>query len=640
MSNKDEDLNTVETLLNEGRDFEVIPILNKLKEKRTFNLSEEVFLSSLLIRIADWENTVKIAEQAYKKAQKVKYSPQIIQALLNQAYGLIRIGNLEESSKLLEKSEVVFKELTNNPSAKLEELKAYQAYIKGTHLFFLGNKEETLNYYKKSLELRKRIGNKRLIAESFLGLSNFYRLLEMDFEKAFNYANKCLEIGEEIHDQRLKASAHFNLGSIYYFKGELEKGLSYYKFPLEYFEKINDTYSYLGIMNNLALIYRAKGELDTAIGLLDKCIKLSENSKNNWMLVGYNVGMVELSLDKGELEKAKEHSERVKELLDIEKTPYINRDYNYTQALILKKSPRVQNRAKAENLLRTLIQDDDTVFEIKIEGLIHLCDLLIDELKITSEMEIIKEIKPLIRQLLLLTEKSKSYWYYTQTYVLQAKLSLLTLDIKNARKLLTKAQYIAQNYGFDPLVKIISREHDNLLQKLDIWEKIKDSESPLTDRLKLTNLDEQITLMIQKRRVEVPEVIEEEPIMILVISEAGIPTFSKLFAESFLVEDELISSFLAAFNTFSGELFSEGLERASFGNYTLIMKPIVNFLVCYLFKGQSYSAQKRIEKFIEEIERNKEVLDKFNEYRTTNRMIKLENLPKLNSLIKHIFLNE
>jgi hypothetical protein len=91
---------------------------------------------------------------------------------------------------------------------------------------------------------------------------------------------------------------------------------------------------------------------------------------------------------------------------------------------------------------------------------------------------------------------------------------------------------------------------------------------------------------------------------------------------------------------FSGELFSEGLERASFGNYTLIMKPIVNFLVCYLFQGQSYSALKRIEKFIEEIEKNKEVLEKFNEYRTTNRMIKLENLPKLSSIITQIFINK
>jgi len=640
MLNTDKEIERAEIFMNEGKDHEAMPILNKLVETSALSLSDEILLSSLLIRVGDWENTFKIADQIYQKAQDSQDYLQSINAILNMANSVITLGDLDKSFKLLEKSEEIYSFLSKDNQANLEEIEAYKAYIKGRFSFFFGKKEDSLKYMKRSLDLRKKIGSTRDIAESLLGMSNIYRILENDFDKAFYYTNQCLKIAEEIPYQRLIASSHFNLGFIYYLKGEFEKALTHYELALSYFEKTSNLNSSLGTLNNLAALYRAQGKLDKSLELLSKCIKLSEESKNNWSKVGYNVSMVEVLLDKGDIEKAKKYSERVKQIRDIEKTPYINRDYAYTEALILKKSPRIQNRARAENLLRSLIEDENTVFEIKIEGLIHLCDLLIDELKFTGEIEINEEIKPLINQLQILTEKSHSYWYYAETYVLKAKLALLVLNIKFARQLLTQAQNIAETYGFEPLVKKISSEHDDLLQKLTIWEELEDSDSSLSDRLVMTNVEDQIKSMIQKRRNEIPEIVEENPIMILVISEGGVPTFSKLFAENFIIEDDLISGFLKAFNTFSGELFSEGLDRASFGEFTLLMKPLSAFLVCYVFKGQSFSAQRKMKIFVENLKQNEELLEKFNEYYKNNQVIKMEDFPRLNSLITGIFMQK
>ena len=637
MFSTDKDLNIAETLLNEGKDFEAIPLLNKLVENPELSISEKILVSNLLIRLGDWENAFKVAEEACQKAQSSKDFFNSMHALLNMANSSIIIGDLEKSSKLLKAGEEIYKLLSIEPKIKLEEIDAYIAYLKGFLAFYQGDEEDSLKCFQKSLELRQIIGNKRNIAESLLGLSNFFRIVEVDIDKALNYVNQCLKIVEEVPYQRLLAKANVYLGHIYHVKGELEKSLLYNKTALAYFEKTNNLSSYLGTMNNMAITYRAQGNLDEAVELLTKCIDLSESLKNNWMKVGYNVTMVEVLLIKGDINKAKRHLERVKQLRDIENTPYINRDYKYTEALILKKSPRIQNRAKAENLFRSLIEDKNVVFDIKIEGLIQLCDLLIDELKITGEIEILEEIQPLINQLLNLTEKSHSYWYYAETYVLQAELALLTLDIKKARQLLTKAQNIAESHGFDPLVRKISSEHDDLLQKLNLWENLKESESSLSDRFELSNIDKQLKNMIQKRRNGPSDIKEEDPIMILVISEGGTPTFSNLFADTFMVEDDLISGFLSAFNTFSGELFSEGLDRASFGEFTLMMKPISRFLLCYIFKGQSFFAQKRIEHFIERLEMNQDLMNKFNEYHAINRVIELKDFPVLDSIINEVF---
>ena len=343
---------------------------------------------------------------------------------------------------------------------------------------------------------------------------------------------------------------------------------------------------------------------------------------------------------KDEVEQAQKYLKSLEHLKDQENSKVTNVIYLCSKALILKTSPRIQNQAKAQEIFMQIAQGEIVSGEVTRMALINLCALLIDELRITHELEILNELEPIITQLLTIAENTNSFLILAETYVLQAKLALLILDLKGARRLLTQAQKIAEKHGMHRLAAKISIEHDDLLQKLSIWEKLKDSESSLSERFKLTNLNEQMTNMIQKRRSEVPEILEENPVMILVISEGGVPTFSKLFTETLVIEEDIISSFLAAFNTFSGELFSEGLDRATFGQYTLLMKPISTFLVCYLFKGQSFSAQKKIQNFVENIKNNENLLEKFNKYYQTNQIIELEEVPILKSLITEIFIEK
>ena len=87
-------------------------------------------------------------------------------------------------------------------------------------------------------------------------------------------------------------------------------------------------------------------------------------------------------------------------------------------------------------------------------------------------------------------------------------------------------------------------------------------------------------------------------------------------------------------------MFSEGLNRANFGEYTIIMNSLHPFLVCYLFKGQSYLAQQRVKKFIDNIKKDNNIWKTFNEYNQTCRVVQLENVPLLESLITEIFLEK
>jgi len=204
---------------------------------------------------------------------------------------------------------------------------------------------------------------------------------------------------------------------------------------------------------------------------------------------------------------------------------------------------------------------------------------------------------------------------HARTYTSSPEVELKAIcDLRENR-----AKEIADKYGLNRLAIKISYEHDELLKSLNLWEKLKESEAPLSERWKLAKLDEQIKNMVKKRKIEIPELSDEEPVLLLIVSEGGIPFFSESFKVDRAFEDHLFGGFFTAINSFINEVFSEGLDRASFGEYTLLMNSIPPFLICYVYRGQSYSAQNRMKSFISEIKSKKGLWDTFEKFYQLNR---------------------
>ncbi|MCK5183084.1 MAG: hypothetical protein KAQ95_02175, partial [Candidatus Heimdallarchaeota archaeon] len=62
----------------------------------------------------------------------------------------------------------------------------------------------------------------------------------------------------------------------------------------------------------------------------------------------------------------------------------------------------------------------------------------------------------------------------------------------------------------------------------------------------------------------------------------------------------LLSGFISSINAFFKEVFdtSGSIERIKHQELTVLLKPVESVLFCYVFKGQSYSAIKKLEEFI------------------------------------------
>jgi hypothetical protein len=129
-------------------------------------------------------------------------------------------------------------------------------------------------------------------------------------------------------------------------------------------------------------------------------------------------------------------------------------------------------------------------------------------------------------------------------------------------------------------------------------------------------------------------------VLLLIILEGGVLVFSYTFTDEWKRDSELFGSFLSAFTSFSNEFFSEGLDRAKFGHYTVFMKAIVNFSVCYLFKGQTYLAQQKLSRFVEHLQENDSIQQTLEKFQKSSQILELKDFPFLKSLITEIFIKK
>ena len=641
---KSEDLIRAEKLMSECKFDEAFLLMNNLEGRDNITSSDQLsrflIMSECLIELANYEEVIKFTEKAYQISQELRDNLRSIDALVKMASAKVWMGDFDKALNLIEQSEDLLKTLTRCTPLEREQREASITFTKGAAYLFQGNVNLALECVKKSLELRENTGNKRELSESLYGIGMIYSMMKSDLDIALMYAERCQALAKEINHQRIITMNLQNLGIIYFMKGEFKKSLKYTEQSLAIAEKIGNKQMISSNLNNLATAFIYQGDFDKALTYLEPSLEIAKETGNNWLISGFTFSIIEALVYKGDVERAQRYLEQLGEINDKEDNKTIDLHYRYTKALLLKTSPRIHNRAKAEELFKQIVQEEMIHAETTINALLNLCEVLLDELRTNNEIEVLNEIENFIAQLLDIAENTGSYWVLAETYALQGKLALLALDLKEARRLLTQAQQLAEKHGMERLAGKISIEHDNLLKELKKWEKMKEKEVSLKERMELAHVDEQIDNLLWKRDFSSLEHSEEEPILLLVLSEGGIPIFSHVFSKEWSFEDDLFGGFLSAINSFSGELFSKGLDRAKFGEHTVLMKAVATFSICYLYKGQSYLAQKRIKNFIEQFQNTTEIWEPFNDFYKTHQSIDLKKNDSLKLLITDIFIRK
>ncbi|MFW9942982.1 MAG: hypothetical protein ACFFFT_18240 [Candidatus Thorarchaeota archaeon] len=634
------ELSQVRKLIDEGKLDKAHTLLINFEEKGGHTLYNVVLCKFLQCQVFRYqglfEKVINLGEQTYNESLQLGEDFLSIDILLLMAEVLTINRKFEETYKKIILAEDHLNRLTEESPLQIKLRKAHIALQKGEYYLSTNELDLGLGFLEQSVALGEEIGYEKGIAKALFYITTLY-MSRFKLEVALKNAEQALSLAEKCKNKWLMLLLLYSIGGIFFLKGELDNSIKNLERALAIGKENNNIFWMAIINKDLSQAYRWNGQLDLALESIEQAYKTFND-------IGFPEGifmisdfLIEILIDKGDLKRAQQVSDQFKQL-NIERSDK-NYDlwYRYCKALILKTSPLARNRGKAEEILKKILKEQDLAMEFKIRVRIYLSELLLTELQLTNEAEVLEEIKLYITQLLDLSEHSNSFWILGETYLLQAKLALISLNLKEAQKFLIQGQKIAEKYGITLLARRISYEHDEFLKQSKMWEDIKESETPITERMKLARLDKQMKNMIRKRVIEEYEPQDEEPLLLLIVSEGGRPIFSQSFAENQDIEDHLFGGFFTAINSFISEKFSEGLDRAIFGEHTLLMNSVAPFLVCYIFKGQSYSAQRRITYFMDKLQSDELVWQTFNQFYQLNKEIQLNDIPSLEPLINKTF---
>ncbi|MFW9895165.1 MAG: hypothetical protein ACFFD7_05105 [Candidatus Thorarchaeota archaeon] len=502
---KDECLTQAKKFMREGKLDEALPRLNEFGEKKSLSFHDQIsyyiLKSSLSLYFFQMKELLNYAEKAYHESQNLGNSLQLLDVYIQMAMALSYWYKPEESFKFVEKAEDLLKVLSEEPPTELMERKASILHIKGWFYHDKDEKDRALKYAQQSLQIREEYELKVDIGISLWQIGWIHFL--DDNILALQYADQCIEYCKKIDYKKLIQRCTWLKGRIYLTKGELNQALESIKHCKILFEELpeemKDKRGFAQLLHLIGSVYLEKNDLYRAKKYLEKALKIKTEIGNNTMIVITLDSLISLTLDQSDLKSAENYLKDLKRISDLEGNKLANLVYRQSMAKLLKLSPLDSDQAKAEEMLKETLEDKLADDIDKIIAMLNLCNLLLGKLQKSSDLKLLDEIQLYITQILYIAKNQKFYSFLAETHLLQAKLELLMLKMKEAQQFLDQAHEIAENYGLNQLAIRIIDEQYELSNNFMKWEKFKASGAKISEYMDLALIEEQIEILLQKR---------------------------------------------------------------------------------------------------------------------------------------------
>lgn len=679
----------IEQLIYAGKLSEALKAIDLLENKDDWDDTKQLAIKLLKTRIQKKQGylkeSIRLAEEILANNQKQCSPLQAIDACINAVDALDGLRRFDECLKMIEYAEKLLRTFrlfiyTEPEYSGILKREIELKYCRGRFFLRKCALDRALAYYEESLALSKKISSKLDNAHALRGIGHVYGM-KGDRKGAIEYYSQSLAISEEIAHKESQAYSLMDIALSFFYMGELNQAMKDNHRSLKLFEEIGNIRAVSLVLGSISEILLQKGELDQALQYIQKTLVLDEQlesassmgrhlgflaliyaQKGDWdpfwdygrrSYDFYKAGNKILGLSKvlihmvasatymGSLDLAQKHLEELQQLNDSETNKLVNIRYRIAKALVLKKSGRSRNRAKAEEILQRIVEEEIIEHEMSVLALLNLCELLLEELRAYGDLEIMKDVIVYVDRLLTIAKNQQSYWLLIKTYELKSKLALLDLDLKSARRLLTQAQLFAEDKGLKRLAKKISSDYDKLLQQSPQWEEFLARKAALAERLELAQVEELVTFMAQRRIVDLPDQAPEESVMMLIMGKNGLCLFSRTYHSDSQMHDQLISGFLTAVTNVATEILAEteSLDRIVYQEHTIALKAQDPIMFCYIFKGQSYSALQKLSKFIKNVQTVKDVWKELGKAALTGIPLKPMSQEKLEGLTDQAFLS-
>ncbi len=499
--------------------------------------------------------------------------------------------------------------------------------------------EKGVSLLYEALSNAKEAESNRTIHAIQTGLTSAY-IYKGELNRALKFINELIEYFDERGDYEGLAIAQLLIGQINLKKGDLDQALKNYLNSLEYFKILERPAGIRRSFIYIGSIFQMKGDYEKALEYLSEARKISITQKNRlWLAFDY-YNFISCYLDVENIEKATTYLQNLQEIDKELENKVLEIISKLSTALVLKKSENVQERMKAKELLKYIINVKDVEYQIVETAILNLCDLLLIELKKLEDYKLLDDIRFFINKLQQIGIRELTYPLLVQTYWLQSQISLLELNAEEAQRLYINAQMMAEEKGLELMARKISNEHDFLIGQLDLWRKFTTKLPSIVEILELTRIEDMLDQML-KKGVVLPSEVEKEdekPVIVFISTESGEILFSEKLLDT--LEDDIIERILPEMKTqIEEETDSKIVKRGRLYDYSYILKKIDTLFFCYFFVGKSFSAIHKLEEFSRIINEIKSIWERLIIFSKTGLNLNYEERRTITNFIDTIFLS-
>lgn len=605
----DTSMNTAaaESLFETG-DFEgATNALDEL-DAATTTTDETRFLSQILrARILRYqgesEEAIALSAELVETGIIRHYKWSLFDARLLYLECMVYEGQVADAATALENAETLFDRLCegSRQNKKCLRREAILCWARALHEMAKGDLKASYSNLERSHEILKDLPSFPMLINVLTAKGVVCRK-SGDLDKALHHYQGCRILCAEKGSLVQESVCLVNIGLIYRVKGELDQALKFFTKALEVTEKINYSFGIGVTSSHIAQILHAKGMFDDARSAYEKGLNLLKQCSAHWYQAWTLFYVIRLMLDYDDFPQAKQFLAELKSLCGQHPSPLLKQLHSVANALLLRKSGRATTVAQAQVVFEEVANGPVYDDRLNVLAMLNLCQMLLDEIRATGGREAFMELEEVVGRLAGIAREQESYSILAETYLLKSKLALVELKAEEARHYLRDAQNVAEQKQLVRLAKRISREHDELLAQLERWQQLISADASLRERIELAGLENLLDSMMRHGDTSLVESFAETPVMLLVVSQTGLTVYSKQFKSDDQLDDQILGGFVTALDTFLRQAFAAKghMERIKHEEYTLLMKEEGPLTYCYVFKGLSYDAIKKLEHFVEQ----------------------------------------
>ncbi|MFX1286039.1 MAG: tetratricopeptide repeat protein [Promethearchaeota archaeon] len=400
----------------------------------------------------------------------------------------------EAASVELEMAEQLLAKVSEDCKEETRHIKALVLFMKGGY-FSIVRKEDNLalEWYNKALQISSEEGFPFKTFDTFIynNIGAIYGR-KGDWLRAIEYNQKILNLYRGLGNETMILFPLLQLGTLYHIQGDLNHAIKLVQEGLTKAKEIQTKRGIAWALEILGSIHWSRGESQVAVDcyeqslVITKGIKLVAGAELSYKL--YRLCQFYLNLQ--ELDQAQDYLEQLQEQSQLDPSVDSQIYYQLAESMILKTSKHFKEKAQAQDLLKEILENQKTSERIRFLALLQLCDLLIQEAKLSEDDGLFIEVRAATSQVLELVDTWKFIPDIINTLILQAKVDLIEGNANKASKKLEKALQIAEEKDLAHLADQVRIEQAKLKNELKKWKEFVDRNASLQERVAFAEIEE------------------------------------------------------------------------------------------------------------------------------------------------------